>query len=337
MNAQTILNLLKEADEALSGEEIASTLDVSRTTVWKVVDALRKQGYKIDGVQNRGYRLLGEPFLFSEDSIRNRLSPDWDGLYIRCFETITSTNLIARTVVGNGKLPCLIATNGQTAGRGRRGKSFYSPHHVGLYFSIAFPWKSDEPVSLITTMAAVAVCRVLERESGVRIDIKWVNDIFYDGRKIGGILTELIPAPDSPEGKAVVLGIGLNLERPEGGYPIELQDKIGALSDAIERGSVLNTDGNVFAKDEEGDFTFNRNVLLAMIINELTSIMHQLPSRDYLDEYRERCFIIGKEVTLDDGRTMVPTGISDDGALICRDENGQSCELISGEISLVRY
>ncbi len=336
MNNQIILKLLKEAEESLSGEQIASKLDVSRTAVWKVIDVFRSQGYVIEGVQNRGYRLVSEPYLFSEEAIRSRLSDDWSDLYIRCFETVTSTNLFARVAVGEGRIPCLIVTNGQTGGRGRRGKSFYSPPHVGLYFSLAFSWDREEPPSLLTTMAAVAICRVLERELGVRADIKWVNDIFIDGKKVGGILTEAIAQRDLSDKKAIVIGVGLNLERPEQGYPAELREKVGALSDALDHTNMC-IDGTAFAKDEKGNLTFNRNVLVAMMINELTCIMSELPGRDYLDEYRERCFIIDREVVLDDGRTIVPTGISDDGALTYCDADGKIREITSGEISLVSF
>ena len=300
-----------------------------------MIDALGRQYYKNDGVRNRECRQVGGSYPLSEEAIRSRLSDDLGDLHISCFETITSTNSVARLMVG-GKLPCLITANAQTAGRGRRGKTFYSPHGVGLYFSLVFPWEREESAALVTTMAAVAVCRVLENEIGIVADIKWVNDIFLDGKKIGGILTEAIPVFDSENEKAIVLGIGINLERPEGGYPAELQERAGALSDVLDRSNV-STDMTAVFVDEQGNLVFNRSVLIAMMINELTKIVRALPNRDYLNEYRERCFIIGKEIFLDDGRAIVPSGISDDGALMYRDENGQNRELISGEVILVRY
>lgn len=300
-----------------------------------MIDALGRQYYKNDGVRNRECRQVSGSYPLSEEAIRSRLSDDLGDLRISCFETITSTNSVARLMVG-GKLPCLITANAQTAGRGRRGKTFYSPHGVGLYFSLVFPWEREESAALVTTMAAVAVCRVLENEIGIVADIKWVNDIFLDGKKIGGILTEAIPVFDSGNEKAIVLGIGINLECPEGGYPAELQERAGALSDVLDR-SYVSADMTAVFVDEQANLAFNRNVLIAMMINELTKIVRVLPDRDYLDEYRERCFIIGKEIFLDDGRAIVPFGISDDGALMYRDENGQNRELISGEVSLVRY
>ena len=300
-----------------------------------MIDALGRQYYKNDGVRNRECRQVGGSYPLSEEAIRSRLSDDLGDLHISCFETITSTNSVARLMVG-GKLPCLITANAQTSGRGRRGKTFYSPHGVGLYFSLVFPWEREESAALVTTMAAVAVCRVLENEIGIVADIKWVNDIFLDGKKIGGILTEAIPVFDSENEKAIVLGIGINLERPEGGYPAELQERAGALSDVLDRSNV-STDMTAVFVDEQGNLVFNRSVLIAMMINELTKIVRALPNRDYLNEYRERCFIIGKEIFLDDGRAIVPSGISDDGALMYRDENGQNRELISGEVILVRY
>lgn len=286
--------------------------------------------------QDRADRPLSEPNLLSKEAIRGRLSADWADLHIHCFETTTSTSLVARTQVDDGEFPCLIVANGQTKGRGRRGKRFYSPHGIGLYFSLAFLWDRDGSEALVTTMAAVAVCRVLEETFGIVAEIKWVNDIFIDGKKIGGILTEAISMSYASKAKAIIIGIGLNLVRPGDGYPVELRDKVGALSDFLDRPSE-NADGIAFVEDDQGILVINRNVLVAMIVNELSKIIRALPNREYLDEYRGRCFILGKKVVIDDGRTVVPTGVSDDGALIYLDENGRECELISGEISLVSY
>lgn len=379
--AQKILRLLKSTPDALSGEQIAQELGVTRTAVWKIIDSLRKQGLVIEGVQNRGYRLLCETLRLSEDAIRSGLTRDWHGdVFVRCYETITSTNTFAKVAAAESKLPCLIASNGQTSGRGRRGNFFHSPEGLGLYFSIAFHWGRDESPTLVTTMAAVALCRVLQRELGIHADIKWVNDIFLNGKKIGGILTEATSVLDTGQAESIIIGIGLNLERPVRGYPPELADIAGAVSDGIclaqscLSGSGLITDyaddsaereytyrtsgdspsvcgqeivhrkvlngprryfGSVFAEDERGGISFNRNALITMIANELYYIIQGLPKRDYLDEYRERCFVLGKEVLLDDGRVVTPTAISDEGALVYR-KGGRDVELTAGEVRLLR-
>jgi BirA family biotin operon repressor/biotin-[acetyl-CoA-carboxylase] ligase len=165
-------------------------------------------------------------------------------------------------------------------------------------------------------MAAVAVARVLERTFGIEVGIKWVNDLFYRDKKICGILTEAVTNLESGQTLSLVVGIGINLTPPKEGFPEEIRDKAGSVTDG--KGSI------------------NPNRLVAEISNEIAEMIGLLPSRSYLNEYRDRCFILGREVTLDSGKTIIPEDISDDGGLIYH-EDGQAVELSSGEVRIKEY
>jgi BirA family biotin operon repressor/biotin-[acetyl-CoA-carboxylase] ligase len=311
--AAGILKMLREGAGPVSGGRMASRLGLTRAAVWKAVQSLRDQGFDIQGVPNQGYTLLGETDRLSAPAIGSRLSGWWEGADIRVREALTSTNTLAKGMLtGRGKL--ILAANSQTAGRGRRGRSFFSPPGSGLYFSMAMAWEREEPPVLVTTMAAVAVARVLERELEVQAGIKWVNDLYWQGKKIGGILTEAVTGLESGLTTSLVTGIGLNLTEPEGGYPGRLSRTAGPLLQAGAR--------------------VDRNRLIALIANEQGQLIQQLPDRSWLDFYRDRCFILGHKVRLDTGQIIIPHAISDEGALLYR-EGGQVRSLATGEVSIL--
>ncbi len=308
----SVLKLLRQTDSRLSGEAIAQELGVSRTAVWKAVGVLRDQGYLIDAVSKRGYRLQKETDRLSAPGIASGLSAFWADLPVSVFDRVTSTNSLAKQALVEGE-SLLYAAATQTAGRGRRGRTFHSPAGTGLYFSVAFPWEREETPVLLTTMAAVTTALSLERAFGVKLGIKWVNDLFFEGRKVSGILTEAISDLETGRAGSVVVGIGINLSTPRQAFPEELRMTAGSL-----------TDGKGF---------INRNLLIADITNGLGDLIESLPDRSYLDEYRKRCFILGRKVRLDTGQEILPEAISDQGALLYR-EDGQLLEVRSGEISI---
>ncbi|NLV98509.1 MAG: biotin--[acetyl-CoA-carboxylase] ligase [Clostridiaceae bacterium] len=313
--ATKVLKMLREASSSLSGEEISMQLGLSRSAVWKAVDALRKEGYAISGVKNRGYELRAETQKLSQFGIESMLSSDWESMEVLVYEELESTNSLAKQKLGDAK-SYLISAVSQTAGRGRHGRSFYSPAGSGLYFSLAFPWRREENPVTLTTMAAVAVARVLERTFAIEIGIKWVNDLFYKDKKICGILTEAVTNLESGQTLSLVVGVGINLMPPKAGFPEEIREKA------------------TFVTEGKGGIDPNR--LIAEISNELAGMIKVLPSRAYLNEYRDRCFILGREVTLDSGKTIIPEDISEEGALVYR-EGGQLIELSSGEVRIKEY
>ena len=252
-------------------------------------------------------------------AIREALSHRWDDLDVRCLPVVDSTNLEARRLLSVENKGYLVAASAQTAGRGRRGRTFYSPgDRCGLYFSLALPWSYEAQPTQVTTMAAVAVCRALETLYGMAPKIKWVNDIFLQGRKVSGILTEGWIRPETQSIDALIVGVGVNLVSPKAGYPQEIADTAGALADSIS---------NQMTK------LIDPNELCAVIINALGDIINELPSRTYMEDYRRRCFILGKKVLLDDGRVVTPSTVTDDGALVVY-ENGRYEKLSTGEIQI---
>ena len=182
---ERILALLEEnRGTPLSGEVLAEELGVSRTAVWKAIKDLQKAGHAIAAAQNRGYTLDTDSEVLSEQGVRLFLRNKSLNLVVA--QELESTNLTAKQMAAAGAPHgTLVVADSQTAGRGRRGRSFASPPGTGLYLSMvlrsALPMQS---AVLVTSAAAVAVCRAVERAAGKRLDIKWVNDLFYRGEKV---------------------------------------------------------------------------------------------------------------------------------------------------------
>lgn len=235
-------------------------------------------------------------------------------LKITNLKTIDSTNTYLRALAesGEGEGRVVIADE-QTAGRGRRGKTFFSPSAVGLYMSILIrPACSVEDSLFITPMTATAAARAIERISGKKCGIKWVNDIYIDGKKVSGILCEA--SFDHKENKVnyVVVGIGINLDVPKGGFPKELEDIATSLGDAGLR-----------------------DRLAASVVEEFFSLYDTMPSRDFISEYKDRSVLIGKRVEILGSEPFVAEVLDIDGEcrLIVKDDNGEVKVLSSGEIS----
>ena len=222
------------------------------------------------------------------------------------FETIDSTNTYARQNAENLSTPSLITADCQTAGRGRTGKSFYSPAGSGIYFTLLF--EADKNFDLITPAAAVCVCRAIKKFTGKDAKIKWVNDIFLDGKKVCGILTERFKAKDK---ELTATGIGVNITTSD--FPDDLQNA-GSLG--------LDFNHIEFAK-------FTAGMLLEINKNfERTSV---------ITEYRAGLFIIGKEIEfLQNGKIIKGTAvdINDSCNLITKTSEGL-VTLSSGEVSII--
>ncbi|HRM19631.1 MAG: biotin--[acetyl-CoA-carboxylase] ligase, partial [Trichococcus flocculiformis] len=219
--------------ESISGQDLADKLEVSRTSVWKAINGLKKEGYQIEATTNKGYQLSIDTDLLSEAAIVPLLSEALKGHRVIAHKTIDSTNLEAKRIVNEDPtFEGVILSEEQTKGRGRLGRVFYSPSESGLYMSLVLRPVADlDNATLITTAAAVAVCQAIETLTGKKPQIKWVNDIFLDGRKVCGILTEGIMDMESRTIGTIILGIGLNFREPETDFPDEIQSIAGTLFD----------------------------------------------------------------------------------------------------------
>ena len=184
--------LEQEKGAFIRGEALAQRLGVSRTAVWKAVDALRKEGYTIEARTGLGYRLAAAPDALTEAEIRNHLGPvDTVGRTLLCFDEIDSTNNYAKKLgMTGGQDGTVVTANCQTAGRGRMDRAFQSPRDKGIYLTALLrPDLPTERLMPVTALAGVAVCRAVEQVCGVRPGLKWPNDPVLNGKKLCGILT----------------------------------------------------------------------------------------------------------------------------------------------------
>lgn len=233
---------------------------------------------------------------------------------IEAQDCVESTNTIMKSRAKDGADEfCVLIAAEQSGGRGRLGKRFYSPTGTGLYMSILLRQKRDFNPLLITTDAAVCCARALEKLSGRRAQIKWVNDIYIDGKKVCGILTE----GTAGENGYTVLGIGVNVMPPKEGFPEEIKNLAGCVFDAPR--------------------PFLREKVATEILKTFMEMYTQGRRKEYIEEYRARSMVIGKEIEIISSGTTenaVALSIDDDYSLIVKKENGEILRLNSGEISI---
>lgn len=318
MTKDDVLPLLWESGgQSLSGQEIARRLGVSRTAVWKAVEQLRREGYRIESATNRGYRLSPESDGLSPAGIERYLRHR--ELRLRTEECVTSTNTVLKELAAGGEAEGLALIAGrQTGGRGRRGRSFYSPADTGLYLSLLLrPRMGAEQSAMLTAVAAVAVAEAVESLSGRPAQIKWVNDVLIDGEKICGILTEAGVDWESGAVDYAVIGVGVNLRTPEGGFPEELRGAAGAVFDG--RG-----------------IPDLRCRLAAAVLDGLMD-GYEHPGECF-EAYRARCVVPGKEIRiLRPGQEPVRAlalDVDEEFALLVRYEDGTIGRLQAGEVSV---
>lgn len=295
----------------ISGQEIAKKSGVSRSAVAKCISTLKKEGYVINSVNNLGHCLDSECDILSVSGINAHLDSDAD---VFVFDVIDSTNNEAKRICADGhQKNVIIAANGQTNGRGRRGKSFYSPSKSGLYFSLILHPDTDlSDATGITAAAAVAVSQVIAEETKKDPRIKWVNDIFIEDKKVCGILTEAVTDFETMNLQSIIIGIGLNLTTED--FPDDIK-------------SIATSVGN----------TLNRCEIIAKIYSKIKTLCDALPDRSFMDDYRALSMVIGKTVTFEKNGTPYSAkaeNILDDGSLTVVTEDGETMVLNSGEISV---
>lgn len=321
MTVQAHIQHLLETNKStfLSGEEIARRLGVSRNAVWKAIKLLQAEGYPIDAVPNKGYCLAASSDVLSESGIRQYLSDDAQSLSLRVYDTVVSTNLMLRDLAGKGAPEgTVVVAARQTGGRGRKGRSFFSPEYTGVYVSLLLkPKIAPDAATLITTTAAVAVCEAIESLSNHEAQIKWVNDVFMDGKKVCGILTEGSFDMESGQFEYAILGTGVNVYTPSGGFPEELRDIAGS----------------VFAEP----VTDAKNRMIAAYLNRFLALYRNLGSPETIAEYRRRSFVLGRPVTVLAGDRQTPAralDVDEQCRLVVEYEDGRRETLSSGEISI---
>lgn len=334
-----ILKLLKSTNEYISGQELCEHFGVSRTAIWKAIDGLKKDGYEIEAVRNRGYKLSeGESDVFCQRELTDRTA---DIPLIKeaiFFEEIGSTNTEAKRRAEEGaEEGLLLVANRQTAGKGRRGRSWISPAGKNAYYTLLLrPDISPEKAPMLTLVMALAVASALEdvyesvvcegrngdKASGKSRDksvkIKWPNDVLINGKKICGILTEMSAENDYIQ--YVVIGVGLNIKPQK--FDKEIADKATSI-------------------DAEWNITTLRCKLVADIMRYFEKYYKEFLKEESLSglkaEYENLLVNKGRDVCVLDPKgeyTGKALGINDGGELIVEKENGERNAVYAGEVSV---
>lgn len=303
----------------VTGGDLAKSLHVSRTSIWKAIHALQEEGNQIVSVPNTGYRLLPTNDTLSEWAISGKIATRFIGRSLTILPTVHSTNqyLKEQDTAGleNGHV---VIANEQAHGRGRRSRPFLSPKDEGVYFSILLRQNNmRQDIRLLTICAAVAVSKAVENICNTKTDIKWVNDIYMGGKKLSGILTEATVSGELQEIDTVIIGIGINT----GNIPDEISDIATSI------------------RQETGVYGI-RNRLVAETLNQFETVYLDYIEREKKSEilsyYESKLFIIGQQVLVSNyQREYAATvlGIDGAGALMIQTEAGVE-HMISGEIQL---
>lgn len=317
-------HLKKHMSQWVSGEQISNQLGISRTAIWKQINRLKSDGHDIDSAPKKGYRLTAEADLMGIDAIQAQLKTQVMGQpAIHVFPTTDSTNLQAKILAGQGAAEgTVVVADTQSHGRGRRGRTWFSPPGRSIYTSLILrPPMAPFQAPQITLMTAVAVTRTLNRTAGLDAKIKWPNDILVRGKKVAGILTEISTEMDVVD--FVVVGVGVNVNTRLEEIPPEIGDI--ATSILIESGVGVS-----------------RPTLLCSLLKDFEVCYEQLKDEGFgpiMNQWREMTDIIGQKVyvdVLDTRHTGTVEAVDDDGVLILKDDQGDTHRIFSGDVTRVR-
>lgn len=316
-----ILSLLKDSDSYVSGQDICNYFGVSRTAVWKAINQLKKEGYVIEAVPNKGYYLKTSPDIFSYSEIKSVLNTKWIGEELYFFEEIDSTNTKAKQLAETGASSgTLVVSNMQTSGKGRRGRHWDSPSDTGVFMTLILkPNMNPSKASMLTLVMALAVvkaCNEIVESSSCYI--KWPNDIVLNNKKICGILTEMSAEMDYIN--HIVIGIGINANVAS--FPEELKEK--ATSIKIEN-------------ENEVKRALLINRILVHFEQEYETFMQNKSLKEQLQEYNKFLINKDKEVTIIEHSNQyqgVALGIDEAGELLVKKEDGKVEAVYAGEVSV---
>lgn len=298
-----ILN--KNIGKTVSGAEIAKELGITRNSVWKAINTLKKQGFDIVSSPNSGYILNKEVDVFTSDSISVHLKSPHK---ILIYDEADSSNRIAKELAMSGESEgTIVIVKSQTQGKGRMGRSFISSSENGLYMTIILrPSILARDALSITTLGAVAVSEAIEKTSGETTQIKWVNDIYIGKKKVSGILCEAGLNFESGMLDYAVIGIGINILPPSDGFSPEISE--------------IAT--SIYEKDAPCGY---KSRLCAEIIDMFFDYYAKIEQKDYMKAYKQKSNILGKEIEIDVGGKIasgIAVDIDDDASLIVKTDDG---------------
>lgn len=315
-----ILALLRESADYISGQELCEFFGVSRTAVWKAINQLKKEGYQIEAVQNKGYKLVGMSDVLSKNELVSRMKTRWAGREVYYYDETGSTNTDAKRLAEEGAPHgTLVVTDRQNAGKGRRGRNWESPKDTNIYYTILLrPQISPLKAPMLTLVMAHSVTVAIEKVTGAQAGIKWPNDIVLNKKKICGILTEMTLESDYIQN--VVIGVGINVKKQQ--FPAELVDKatsIGAeCGKEVSRAALIQAIMEQFEKDYD-KFTYQ---------TDLT---------DFVESYNSHLVNKDVQVRVLDPKgefTGIAKGINEKGELLVERQDHTMIEVYAGEVSV---
>ncbi|GHU81744.1 bifunctional ligase/repressor BirA [Clostridia bacterium] len=314
-----ILDIIKNAGEYVSGEELSRILGITRSAIWKNIGLLRDEGYVIDSVTNKGYRLQSTADALNESEIEKVLNTHTIGQKIIYFSSIDSTNAeVKRIAVKGAEHGTVVIAGEQTLGKGRFGREWSSPKGTGIWLSVLLRTDmSPANISGITLAAGLGICKAIRSLTGCNAQIKWPNDIIIGNKKICGILTEMTAEADRIN--YAVLGVGINVNTAE--FPVEIEHKATSLMLATGR-------------------KVPRLNLLSEILQQLEIELDEYllnPQNDLISQYRRLCATIGREVAVSRNNTNLQgkaVNIDNNGELVVKLADGKQISVSSGEVTV---
>lgn len=315
-----ILSMLRAADGYLSGQQLCDKMGVSRTAVWKAMNELKEEGYKIEAVRNRGYHLVENADVITQAELQSMLHSKWIGGRLEYFDETDSTNTRARKLAEEGAIHgTLVVADSQWAGKGRRGRLWTSPKGVGIWMSVVLrPAISPLHASMLTLIAGMAVVKGVRSSTGLNAMIKWPNDAVLEGKKICGILTEMSTEDECI--RYVITGIGINVNVDE--FPGELAETATSLK--LEKGENIRRSPVISA--------------VAEAFEEYYDIFLETCDMSILkEEYNRELANTNREVMVLDPKGQyegTALGIDNEGSLLVKKKDGTVASVISGEVSV---
>ncbi|MDG1818200.1 MAG: bifunctional biotin--[acetyl-CoA-carboxylase] ligase/biotin operon repressor BirA [Porticoccaceae bacterium] len=323
-----ILNILKDGNFH-SGESLGEALGCSRTAVWKQLQKLEALGLEIESIKGTGYRVVGGFELLEPQLIKAQLtamaSEELGDLEV--FKCIDSTNKYAREKAEISRASgSVVLAEQQSAGRGRRGKSWISPFAANIYLSIVWDFEQGaQALEGLSLAVGVAVKRALNAQAVKGVQLKWPNDIYVEGKKLGGILLEMI---GDPAGQcSVIVGVGINVAMPKS-QGSEIDQEWTDIRSQLQNSSTAEVDSP------------SRNKLAADLISELVALLRNFQAQGfsmYRDEWQAADAFFGQEAVISTPKqsiTGIVKGVDPNGALRLQLENGKIETFIGGELSL---
>ena len=322
----TELVILRELNatptEFVSGAQLASQLGVSRVAIWQHMEKLRSEGFEFEALRARGYRITKRPTALHATYIEALLAAKNRTFPLTVLDEVDSTNdEAARQLVEGRKTPFVILARKQTKGRGRFGRVWHSDDQDNLYSSFAFrPHLAPHRMPTFTLWMGVNICELITNFCSMKAGLKWPNDIVFDGRKAGGMLTEA--RIDSDQMRDLVFGLGLNVNNPADAWPRELAARATSLA-------------------EQSNAPLDLNRFAAALIGRVSLAYQQFVAGDhaetFADTWNHYDVLRGQEIVVLNGEQRIAgtaSGIDDTGSLLLRDKQGRSHRFSAGEVTL---